>query len=180
MAEYTRGTPDEWERDDKVAPEPPFDSVETQTFGPLKETNPKDAIGVRKAPLSVVPLNVLAEIGVGMLEGAVKYGRHNYRPAGVRASVYFDAVMRHLFAYWEGQTLDPDTGLSHLTKAMTALVVWRDAQLQGKEQDDRPPASPEFYGTLNVLASDIISRHADKNPKHYTQRERDTPLPLED
>ncbi|SVD92517.1 uncharacterized protein METZ01_LOCUS445371, partial [marine metagenome] len=30
------------------------------------------------------------------MEGAIKYGRHNYRIAGVRASVYIDATIGHL------------------------------------------------------------------------------------
>jgi len=52
-----------------------------------KDTNPKDACGTKKVPFSVLPWQVLAEIGLALLEGARKYGRHNYRVAGVRASV---------------------------------------------------------------------------------------------
>ena len=59
-----------------------------------KETNPKQAVGVRKVPLHVVPCEVLMEIGLGMMEGARKYGAHNYRACGVRASVYYDAAMQ--------------------------------------------------------------------------------------
>lgn len=133
-----------------------------------KLTNPKDMIGTRKAPMSTVPATVMAEVGVAMLEGAAKYGRHNYRVAGVRASVYYDGVLRHLIAWWEGEDIDPDSGLSHVTKAITSLVVLRDAMIQGKCADDRPPSSKAFYDDLNKLAADIIDRHADKSPRHYT------------
>lgn len=133
-----------------------------------KPTNPKDAIGVRKAPLSTVPMGVVAEVGVAMLEGAAKYGRHNYRGVGVRASVYFDATMRHLVAWWEGEDKDPDSGLSHITKALVSLAVLRDAQMQGKCEDDRPPASAPFYAELNARSADVLERHADKSPKHWT------------
>ena len=78
-----------------------------------KPTNPKDAVGIKKAPMSTVSAAVLAEVGVGMLEGALKYGRHNYRGVGVRASVYYDATIRHLFSWWEGEDTDPDSQLSH-------------------------------------------------------------------
>lgn len=134
----------------------------------IKPTNPKDACGIRKAPLSVVPMNVVAEIGVAMLEGASKYGRHNYRGVGVRASVYFDATMRHLIDWWEGVDLDPDSGMSHITKALASLTVLRDAQMQGMCTDDRPPRSASFYPGLNTAAGVIIDKHADKDPKHYT------------
>jgi hypothetical protein len=133
-----------------------------------KETNPKDAIGIRKAPLSVVPIRVIVELGLAMLEGAVKYGRHNYRVAGVRASVYFDATMRHMFAWWEGEDLDPDTKLSHITKAIASLTVLRDSMMQGNWVDDRAPRTALFYDEANKKAGDIIDRHKDKNPKHYT------------
>src|SRR5688572_29793649 len=107
-----------------------------------KDTNPKDAVGVQKPPMSTVPSPVLMEVGLAMLEGALKYGRHNYRDAGVRSSVYYDATMRHMMRWFEGEDIDPDSGLSHITKAIASLVVLRDAQMQGKVAfDDRPPAA---------------------------------------
>ena len=127
-----------------------------------KETNPKDAIGSKKAPMSFVPPCVLAEIGVGMLDGAIKYGGYNFREAGVRSSVYYDATLRHLFAWAEGEDDDPDSGLSHITKAITSLVVLRDAMIQGKATDDRPPKSAAFYPELNAKAAAIAERYSGK------------------
>lgn len=139
-----------------------------ETFGAVKDTNPKDAVGIRKAALSTVPMNVVVEIGVGMMEGAAKYGRHNYRAVGVRSSVYFDATMRHLIAYWEGEDIDPDSGMSHISKALTSLAVWRDAQMQDMCKDDRPPRSKPFYPAMNQKAAEIVDKYADRKPKHYT------------
>ena len=135
-----------------------------------KPTNPKDAIGVRKAPMSTVPANVLAEIGVGMLEGTCKYGRHNYRAMGVRSSVYYDGTMRHLMAWWEGEDMDPDTDnrVSHITKAICSLVVLRDAMIRGKITDDRPPRSAPFYPEMNAFAAGLIDKYVDLSPHHYT------------
>ena len=126
-----------------------------------KETNPKDAVGVRKAPISTLPLTVVAEVGLAMLEGARKYGRHNYRVDGVRASVYIDATFRHLSKWWDaGEDLDPDSGLSHITKAIASLVVLRDAMICGSLADDRPiPCPPEFLASLNIRASEIIDKY---------------------
>jgi Domain of unknown function (DUF5664) len=134
-----------------------------------KPSNPKDILGVKKAPLSAIPGVVLAELGVAMLEGAAKYGRHNYRGVGVRASIYYDATMRHLLAWWDaGEDVDLDSGLSHITKAIASLTVLRDSMIQGNITDDRPPPSVEFFGGLNAKAADILERHTDKSPKHYT------------
>lgn len=147
-----------------------FEEHDALTFHSLetKATNPKDLIGTRKAPLSTVPMGVVVEMGVGMLEGAAKYGRHNYRCAGVRSSVYFDALMRHMIAWWEGEDIDQDSGLSHVTKALCTLAVLRDAQMQGMATDDRPPRSASFYPALNTKAGETIDKHADKSPRHFT------------
>lgn len=62
-----------------------------------KDTNPKDNIGVRKwRQFTCIPMTVLAEVGIAFTEGARKYGRHNYRVLGVRASVYIDAAFGHM------------------------------------------------------------------------------------
>lgn len=132
-----------------------------------KPTNPKDACGIKKAPLSVVSSPVLAELGLGMLEGALKYGRHNYRAIGVCGSVYYDATMRHLMAWWEGEDTDPDSGLSHVTKAIASLVVLRDAMIQDKFTDDRPPRAPAgWLAELNKKAEALIEKYPNPVPAH--------------
>ena len=134
-----------------------------------KDTNPKDAVGTKKAPLSTVPTPVLLEIGLAMLEGARKYGRHNYRIAGVRGSVYYDASLRHLMAWWEGQDVDPDSGLSHITKAIAGLCVLRDSMIKGNWVDDRPPAvEGDWIKELNKKAGEIIEKYPNSLPP-YTE-----------
>jgi hypothetical protein len=137
----------------------------------IKDTNPKDAVGVRKAYFSVIPWGVIAELGLAMLEGARKYGRHNYRVAGVRASVYFDAADRHMKEWWEGVDTDKDSGLSHIAKAIACLVVLRDSMMVGNWIDDRPPPLPAgWLDELNKKASEIIDKYPDpKEP--YTAEE---------
>lgn len=127
-----------------------------------KETNPKDAVGTKKwRQYTVVPMTVIWELGVAMLEGARKYGRHNYRVSGVRASVYVDAAKGHVDAYWEGQDVDPDSGLHHVTKAIASLVVLRDAMIQGKYIDDRPPKTDmdAFAEELQARVDEIFDRY---------------------
>jgi hypothetical protein len=125
-----------------------------------KPSNPKDAVGIKKAPMSTVPAPVLAEVSVAMLEGALKYGRHNYRAVGVRASVYYDAVMRHMLSFWEGEDIDPDSGLSHVTKAITSLVVLRDSMIRGNWVDDRPPAVKDgWLAEINARAAALIDKY---------------------
>lgn len=146
-------------------------------IGNFKDTNPKDAVGTKKAPISTVPSGIIMELGLAMLEGARKYGRHNYRVAGVRASVYYDAAGRHLLAWWEGEDIDPDSGLPHLSKAMATLAVLRDAQMNDMCTDDRPPAMKKgWLAKLNALAAAIIEKYPEpKEP--FTEQQRGEPKP---
>lgn len=135
--------------------------------GDTKATNPKDAVAVGKVYLrSVMPAEVLGEVSLALLEGALKYGRHNYREAGVRASVYLDATARHLDAWLEGQNIDPDSGLSHVTKAIASLVVLRDSMLQRNWVDDRPPRARNvnWVRRQNRLAAKLLERYPDPKP----------------
>lgn len=154
-----------------------------------KDTNPKDAVGVRKARwFSYLPLRVMIGVGLALLEGARKYGRHNYRVAGVRASVYVDAVVcGHLMPWMEGEDLDPDTaeldaqgqpipgtGLNHIDKAIASLIVLRDGMYEGNWVDDRPPAVKDwapFIKEQHRRAAVIIDRYADAKPA-FTQQEQ--------
>lgn len=141
-----------------------------------KVTNPKDALGIRKIPFHVIPMHVMAEIGLAMMEGGRKYGKHNYREAGVRASVYMDAVYRHLYLqFWEGEDTDRDSGIHHISKAIASLVVLRDSMLMGNFEDDRPvrnPKSEEICKELNKKAGEIIDKYPDC-VKPFTQKRKE-------
>ena len=140
----------------------------------VKESNPKDAIGIKKVPFSTVSAPVIAEIGLAMLEGSRKYGRHNYRAIGVRASVYYDACLRHIMSWWEGEDIDPDSGLSHITKALACLAVLRDAMILDKCCDDRPPKTKQgWINEYNKRAAEIIDRYPKCLPPYTEVEEKE-------
>lgn len=137
----------------------------------IKQSNPKDACGTKKVPFSTIPGPVLGEIGLALFEGARKYGKHNYRAIGVRYSVYYDAALRHLIAWWEGQDEDPDSGLSHITKAIAGLIVLKDSMNQENAHDDRPikVKNQEWVLDLNKKAGEIIDKYKDALPPYTEQ-----------
>jgi len=115
-----------------------------------KDTNPKDAVGIRKPRFySGMSCHVRRLVSIGMMEGAMKYGRHNYRAAGVRASVYYDATNEHLDDWYEGEDTDPDSKLNHVIKAICSLYVLADAIVTGNLVDDRPPRSKKVRDIVN-------------------------------
>lgn len=138
-----------------------------------KPTNPKDALGIKKVPLHCIPCGPLLELGLGMMEGGRKYGTHNYREMGVKASVYYDAALRHLMDWWEGEDIDPDSGQHHVVKCMTTLLVLRDSMLMGNYKDNRPKRYPDGLdiAKFNKQAADIIKKHPECK-KPFTERDQ--------
>lgn len=125
--------------------------------------NPKDILGGRKSPVSCVPAIATHLTGLALLSGALKYGRHNWRTTPVVASIYYDAAMRHLAAWWEGQETDPESGLPHLSHALASLAILVDADSVKKLRDDRPPKGNLPMELFNAKAKDMIDNC--KEPK---------------
>ncbi len=87
-------------------------------------------------------MSLLAERFVwGIVEvlefGAKKYGEDNWRK-GMKWSRPFNAAMRHMWAWWRGENVDPETGLSHLSHAACNLQFLDEYQRTGTGEDDRP------------------------------------------
>lgn len=123
--------------------------------------DPKQGAGMKKIPFHALPFAVIAELAVAHGEGALKYGRHNWREGEVVVSTYYAAALRHIFSFIEGEDIDPESGLSHVTKAIASLCVLRDAQINGCAEDDRPAPIPEdFMAGLNAATCEMNARVA--------------------
>ena len=107
-----------------------------------KPTNPKDAIGSGKLPMHLIPGSAKAYLALAFLEGALKYGKYNWRIAGVRSSIYLDAMERHYEKWKNGEETDLLTGVPHLASIMACCAIILDARIVGKLTDDRPPTAP--------------------------------------
>lgn len=135
-----------------------------------KPTNPKDAIGSGKLPLELVPDTLRAYAALAFFEGASKYGRFNWRVAGVRASIYRAALDRHLAKWWNGEDVDPDTGVPHLASVIACAGIILDADLCGKLTDDRPPPAP-IGGLMDGMAETVAAlraKFAQHHPHQWT------------
>jgi len=75
-----------------------------------------------KPEYDLVPSLALEETVQVLTFGAKKYAPDNWKrvPDGKRR--YFSAAMRHMWAWWRGEKLDPETGLNHLAHAMCCLM----------------------------------------------------------
>jgi hypothetical protein len=114
----------------------------TEDRNSYPDDNPKTAFGEAKPKLSDTPTVGIREMGRVFTMGAGKYGRFNWRKHAVSSSVYYDAAQRHLMAWFDGEDLDPESGLPHLAHVMACVNIIMDAEERGKLNDNRFPPLP--------------------------------------
>lgn len=112
-------------------------------------SNPKDLVASGKVPLGLLPTVARVWGAVALYCGAFlsprKDGRngycpYNWRNAEVRATVYLDAIERHLLAIRDGEWLDSESigGLvPHLGAIIADAAILLDADEYGTLIDDR-------------------------------------------
>lgn len=120
-----------------------------------KQTNPKDAVGATKLSMHLVPDTLIAFAALAFTEGALKYGKFNWRVAGVRASIYLDALERHMAKYRNGEWDDPVTRVPHLANALACIGILLDAHVNAMLTDDRPPAAPAVGELIDKMPASI-------------------------
>ena len=107
--------------------------------------DPKGAAGALKTPLGLIPSYAMEQTAWVHKFGAERYGAFNWRKTGVCASTYVNAILRHLNAWRDGETVDPESGISHLAHVACSCNILLDAGFCGTLQDDRnitPPNAP--------------------------------------
>lgn len=102
------------------------------------DDNPKTIHGIAKPPLGLIPGTAMVAVAEAMRCGMEKYGPANWRDKPVTTSTYTSAALRHLFAWIDGEDVDPESGATHLAHAMACMAILVDAQAQGTLNDDRP------------------------------------------
>lgn len=142
-----------------------------------KPSNPKDSVATYKIPMSLVSPIARLYQAIAHYLGNVKYGAHNFRAGGARASVYVSALHRHIDSWWEGQDNDPIDGTPHLANAIACINILIDAKHSGKLVDDRPPSRISEYMRMRdefeALMQKIHERYKDRDPRHYTIADTD-------
>lgn len=117
------------------------------------DANPKHAVGALKPGLHAIPPVALLLLGQVMQHGAAKYGLMNWRKTRISASTYYDAMQRHLLAWWDGQDNDPDSGLPHLAHVMASCALALDAEQCETLDDDRP-----VPGQAAALIAELVQK----------------------
>ena len=89
-----------------------------------------------KLPIDLIPVQPLLDLAAVLQHGMIKYDANNWRK-GFKFSRTYAAAMRHLLAWHNGEDLDPDSGLSHLSHATCNLFFLSEFMKTHPELDDR-------------------------------------------
>jgi hypothetical protein len=76
-------------------------------------------------------------VGQIMTMGAVKYGDWNWYK-GMNWSRVYGALQRHMTAWFAGESVDPESGKSHLWHAACCIMFLTVYEEEGVGNDDRP------------------------------------------
>lgn len=128
--------------------------------------------GVKPERFSLIPKAPLDLLGQVYDFGTKKYAPHNYR-RGYEWSKSYDALQRHLTAWWERDEIDPESGLSHLGHAawhIFALIVF-SSDPKYKQFDDRYGADEFNLNEHKTLITDGSQAEFDERVEDLISRE---------
>lgn len=93
-----------------------------------------------KTDWAILPIGASEEIIKVFEFGAKKYARGNFKEGtGLEYSRVLNSLLRHVYAFMQGQDTDPETGLSHLAHAGCNIYMLLTYELQKEKysNDDR-------------------------------------------
>ena len=92
-----------------------------------------------KPRIDLVPKSAVIAIAKVMEYGAKKYEEHDWRK-GYKWTRAWSAAQRHLWAWIENESIDSESGISHLSHAIAALAILQEFESNTAkygELDDR-------------------------------------------
>lgn len=113
-----------------------------------------------KTRLDLIPFGAVRQIADVLAFGAEKYEAHNWCN-GMEWSRVYAALLRHVTAWWEGEDLDAETGLSHLAHAGCCLMFLLEYERNGWGTDDR------FRGPSTSQAIKHDGRQSEEKPRPW-------------
>jgi hypothetical protein len=133
-------------RDDR--PHSPVPAANRDVHVPLKLTS-YPLQGNIPVPLrfDLIPYTSLIGLARHYGAGAAKYAKHNWA-AGYEWSKPFAALHRHLWAFWNGEDIDTETGSPHIIAAAWHCLTMTEFLSSHPEFDDRP-----IPGTMDTRMS---------------------------
>jgi len=117
-----------------------------------------------KPPMGLLDRYALEQVARVLLHGAEKYSRYNWR-GGLALSRLYDAALRHIFAFIDGEDLDPETKLSHIAHSICCLMFLLRTQRDRPDLDDRYKVATPDLCTCPRKPGEAIRVEDARDPK---------------
>ena len=94
-----------------------------------------------KLPWALLPFDAIKQVVEVLHFGKKKYDARNWEK-GIDYDRCFSAAMRHMTAWWEGETNDPESKLHHLAHAICCIMFLLAFELRAMFDFDNRPNQP--------------------------------------
>lgn len=111
-------------------------SLNEEKYGPPQESKVALKYDGEKPKHGLVSTKFLDGLARVLTFGAKKYAAHNWRK-GFDSSRLYDSIQRHLTAWNDGEDIDPESGLPHLSHAACGLMFLTEQMITRPDLDDR-------------------------------------------
>ena len=88
-----------------------------------------------KPRFDLIPPRALELVAQVMTVGQKEYGDRNWEK-GLKWGRMFGAMMRHAWAFWRGEELDPKSGLPHLAHCGATVLMLLESTFYFSKNDD--------------------------------------------
>lgn len=118
------------------------------------EENIKNKYGLAKPSLRYIPTNALAPVGEVMRQSAEgEYKPFNWRDSEVTASIFYEAILRHLIDWYSSDAIDLKSNVNHMAHIVANGLIILDSVAIGNFIDDRPSVKVSIDETLRNTAT---------------------------
>lgn len=104
---------------------------------PAAEGNKNDFADGKTQRYDLLALGPIEDLAKLLGYGAEKYAARNWEQ-GFAWSRAYNALMRHLIAFWSGEDVDPESGAPHMVAVMCNAMFLAEFTRTHPEHDDRP------------------------------------------
>lgn len=87
-----------------------------------------------KVRWSLLPRGTVSQVVEVLEDGVTKYAENNWMHVPDARRRYYDALQRHLEAWWSGESRDPESGRRHMAHAACCVLflLWFDSNGGGE------------------------------------------------
>ena len=102
-----------------------------------------------KPEYDLLPLELFSGVNKILKYGSEKYGLNNWKKPDFVMSRAYNALFRHMIAFWNVEDFDKESGLLHIDHAMCNLLFLKYHYLITPGSDNRPCKFVEQENKIN-------------------------------